>query len=91
VGVTCVCYQIYTTVVLGPLAKYLDRELENMDEKELEEAEVEPIFIAFPFTTKMVPAAPYRGSDEEWQTFVKISKDKNLQMKIRSTSTTLYG
>ena len=56
--------------------------MDQMDEKELEEAE--PIFIAFPFTTKQVESLPYRGSDEEWQTFIKVNKDQNLQMRIRS-------
>lgn len=77
--------QIYTTVVLGPVAQWLDKELDEMDqmdEKELEEAE--PIFIAFPFTTKQVESLPYRGSDEEWQTFIKVNKDQNLQMRIRN-------
>lgn len=40
-------------------------------------------FIAMPFTTKMVPSPPYKGTDPEWIRFGEISKDKELQGKIR--------
>ena len=76
--------QIYTSVVLAPVAKWLDKELDEMEQMDDKELETDPIFIAFPFTTKAVDSLPYRGTDEEWQTFIKVNKDQNLQMKIRS-------
>lgn len=89
-GTLVFAVQIYTSVVLAPVAKWLDKELDEMEQMDEKELETEPIFIAFPFTTKSVDSLPYRGTDEEWQTFIKVNKDQNLQMKIRSMCASHY-
>ncbi len=87
-GAFLLCYHLYATNVLVPLSHWIDKEMSGMSAAELEELAKtqEPLFLAFPLTVKTVPAEPYRGSDPEWQAFIKISKDKDLQMKIRSMS-----
>jgi hypothetical protein len=65
------------------LSRWVDAELEDMTQEELDE-EVEPLFIAMPFSVKMHDSPPYRGTDPEWQEFIKISKDKALGKQICS-------
>lgn len=83
------CWQIFLAVVLDPLLDWADAEWETLSDKEKEEVqnmadEDEPmLFLPFPFTTTEVKQPPYRGSDPEWQTFVKINQDKKLQHEIR--------
>lgn len=77
-------------MVFDPLFDWADAEWEALSEKEKEEAEAnhdpdEPLlFLPFPFTTEEVKQPLYRGSDPEWQTFVKISQDKKLLQEIKS-------
>ncbi|KAM0547015.1 hypothetical protein ACHAPJ_010558 [Fusarium lateritium] len=84
------CWQIFVTVVFDPLLDWADAEWDALSEKEKEEAEAnhdpdEPLlFLPFPFTTKEVKQPPYRGSDPEWQTFVKVSQDKKLLQEIKN-------
>ncbi|KAF5635470.1 uncharacterized protein FTJAE_6368 [Fusarium tjaetaba] len=84
------CWQIFIAVVFDPIFDWADAEWEALSEKEKEEAEAlhdpdEPlVFLPFPFTTKEVKQPPYRGSDPEWQTFVKVSQDKKLLQEIKS-------
>ncbi|KAF6843718.1 hypothetical protein CMUS01_01825 [Colletotrichum musicola] len=88
-GVTLACYHLYWSTVLNPFLRHVDREYESLSaaekralDEEIEE-ETEPWFIPFPLTTKQVNQPPYKGTDPEWRQFVKISKDKELQQKIR--------
>ncbi|KAK1986868.1 hypothetical protein LZ30DRAFT_241583 [Colletotrichum cereale] len=89
-GISLACWQIYWSTVLNPFFRHVDREYENLsvaEKKALDEEmdeETEPWFIPFPFTTKSVSQPPYKGSDPEWQQFLKISKDKVAQQQIRS-------
>lgn len=79
------CYigvSIYTTIVLDPLERAAIDALQHLPAEEFEE-EVKPLFIPFPGTTKQLKPVPYRGSDPEWQEFVKFSKDKKLAQKVR--------
>ncbi|KAF7550115.1 hypothetical protein G7046_g8121 [Stylonectria norvegica] len=83
------CWQIFVTVVFDPLLDWADTEWETLSDKEKEEAhalqdEDEPIlFLPFPFTTKEVKQPPYKGSDPEWATFVKLNQDPKLQKSIK--------
>lgn len=80
-----ICYGIFTAVVLSPLDKYAEEIEKNMDEetrKELEE-QGDSIFIPFPGTTKQIQPPPYRGSDPEWQEYIKFSKDPALGKRVR--------
>ncbi|EHK96289.1 hypothetical protein M7I_7996 [Glarea lozoyensis 74030] len=45
------------------------------------------LFIPFPGTTKQLRPKPYRGSDPEWKEFIKFSKDRSLQDKVRDSVT----
>jgi hypothetical protein len=76
-----ICYEIYDRVVLDKLGAWLDEEVENMTDEELEE-ELAPLFIALPFTTEMEEPKPYKGTDPEWQDFMKVAHDKELKAKI---------
>ncbi|KAI0158183.1 hypothetical protein GGR57DRAFT_38515 [Xylariaceae sp. FL1272] len=101
-GIYYLCYETYTSVILGKLdaaADALEAEAarlpppkgsaraqsedddEGDDEDELA-GDVELLYFPFPGTTKSHEPQPYRGSDPEWQTFVKISKDKPLKDSI---------
>lgn len=77
------------TVVFDPLLDWADEEWDALSEKEKEEMENmvdedEPIlFLPFPFTTKEVKQPPYRGSDPEWEMFVKVNQDTKLQKEIK--------
>ncbi|KAK7404128.1 hypothetical protein QQX98_010086 [Neonectria punicea] len=83
------CWQIFATVVFDPLLDWADAEWEALSDKEREEVqnmaeEDEPIlFLPFPFTTKEVKQPPYRGSDPEWEMFVKVNQDTKLQKEIK--------
>ena len=51
----------------------------------------EPIlFLPFPFTTKEVKQPPYKGSDPEWEMFVKVNQDTKLQKEIKCRSCRSY-
>jgi hypothetical protein len=76
VGIT-----IYGRLVLDPLDRALEQEMKDMPAEDLEEDK--PLFIPFPGTTKELKPKPYRGSDPEWQEFLKFSHDKPLQDKVR--------
>ncbi|KAH7371455.1 hypothetical protein BKA64DRAFT_698951 [Cadophora sp. MPI-SDFR-AT-0126] len=72
----------YSSIVLDPLERAAVDALQHLPNDEFEE-EAPPLFIPFPGTTKQLKPVPYRGSDPEWQEFVKFSKDKKLAQKVR--------
>ena len=81
---TYILFSAYQTVVLGSLSKALDSLAEDEEQGEEEdEEELEPIFIPLPFTTRQIDPPPYSGKDPEWREFIKASKDKDLQKKLR--------
>ena len=88
VGVYYACYRIYTSTVFGTLGDWLEEQEAQMTEKERKELEeeIEPFFIPLPFTTKQVEPLPYKGSDPEWQTFIKVSKNPSLIRELECTS-----
>jgi hypothetical protein len=78
-----VLYRVYCHVVLDPLAKTLEgMELTPEEIKQAEEMR-DSIFIPFPGTTKEIKPSPYRGTDPEWQEFIKFSKDQALAKIVR--------
>lgn len=77
--VVYVCYGVYVTVVFMPLARALDDPV--LREQIQQESKA---FYPVPFTTRAVDLPPYKGTDPEWQGYIRISKDKALQEKIRS-------
>jgi hypothetical protein len=82
------CYVLFVGTVLVPLdiaAEELEKNLDEKTRKELDAAQ-EPLFIPFPGTITELRPQPYRGSDPEWQEFVKISRDAKLSQKIRGMS-----
>ncbi|KAI5865750.1 hypothetical protein GGS23DRAFT_353344 [Durotheca rogersii] len=83
-----VCYRVYKASVLGTLGAWVDeqeKELTTSEREELEEELLEPLFIPLPFTTKAVPSPPYRYSDPEWKTFVRVSKNKDQMRAIQGS------
>lgn len=78
------CYALYSSVVISPLIKWVDDHEDELSAEERKEMdELEPLFVAFPFTIKAVQPLPYAGTDPEWTEFVKLSKDDKLQRRIR--------
>lgn len=78
-------HQIFIRTILPPLdrvAEELDKNLDDEMKKELEE-ESESFFIPFPGTTKEVRPRPYRGSDPEWEEFIKFSRNPALGKRVR--------
>jgi hypothetical protein len=79
------CWQVYNRVVLDPLEEAAIEALKDMDksvQKEIEEDD-RPLFVPFPGTTKQVTPRPYRGSDPEWQEYIKFSKNQALGKRVR--------
>jgi hypothetical protein len=72
-------YGVFTAVVLSPLDNL---ELDEETAKEIDEQGAS-IFIPFPGTIKQVQPLPYRGTDPEWQEYIKFSKDPALGKRIR--------
>lgn len=82
-----ICYSVFSSVVLSPLAELaeeLEKELDAEEQAELEKQE-DSIFIPFPGTTKMVQPPPYGYKDPEWSEFVKISKNRDLQKDLKGS------
>jgi hypothetical protein len=84
------CWQIFAFIVIDPLLDWADSEWESLSEKEKKEVENQAskegnhiLFLPFPFTTKEVEQPPYKGSDPEWQAFLTINKDSDLQKALR--------
>lgn len=80
------CYTAWKTVVLSPVARWVEDEEEKLtteERKALDEASDATAFIALPFTTHAVQPPPYSGRDPEWREFVKLSKNKALLQRIR--------
>ncbi|KFY78934.1 hypothetical protein V499_02018 [Pseudogymnoascus sp. VKM F-103] len=78
-------YNIFTKVAFAPLDKLADefeKEGTISDSETPEELE-DALFIPFPGTIKQIPQSPYRGSDPEWQEYIKFSKDLELIKKVR--------
>lgn len=57
-------------------------ELLEEEEDELDEEDLEPIFIPLGWA-KPTQRTFYKGSDPEWQEFVKFSKDQERHKRIR--------
>ncbi|PQE20398.1 hypothetical protein CJF30_00001702 [Rutstroemia sp. NJR-2017a BBW] len=85
-----ICYEIYSRVVFDPLDDAATDAVKHIPESELEEIDEKPLFIPFPGTTKQVKPRPYKGSDPEWQEFVKFSKNPELG-KSRSKQTLTFA
>ncbi|ERS96487.1 uncharacterized protein SPSK_01756 [Sporothrix schenckii 1099-18] len=72
-GVIYMCWSAYfTRVVLPPFADMIDDE------------DAQPIFFPLPFTFQVVESRPYKGTDPEWQTYIRIARDRELLLKIRN-------
>ncbi|KAF5872036.1 uncharacterized protein Bfra_009063ia [Botrytis fragariae] len=76
------CFEVYTRLVLGPLDKAAEEASKHIPDEEWQEAEP-PLFIPFPGTTRQLPTVPYKGTDPEFQEFIKISQDTKLMNKLR--------
>ncbi|RAL60472.1 hypothetical protein DID88_000247 [Monilinia fructigena] len=55
----------------------------HIPDEEFQEVEP-PLFIPFPGTTKQLPVIPYKGTDPEFQEFIRLSKDAKLLDKLRA-------
>jgi hypothetical protein len=47
------------------------------------EAARRPLFVPLPFTIEEVPAQPFKPTDPEFQEYIRISKDSELQSKLK--------
>lgn len=89
------CNMFFNHVVLSPLLtayEDIEKDLDEATKKELDKAIEEDDgawFIPFPGTTKMVKPTPYKGTDPEWQEFIKFSKDQELAKRVRSMQSRL--
>ncbi|KAI1803584.1 hypothetical protein F4811DRAFT_524047 [Daldinia bambusicola] len=79
------CFQLYTSSLAATISNRLGDEAHSTEEEDEEdEEELDPFFIPLPFTTRMVPSAPYRSTDPEWTTFIKVNKDREKVRAIQS-------
>ncbi|KAJ8113763.1 hypothetical protein ONZ43_g5080 [Nemania bipapillata] len=56
---------------------------DSQEEEEEEDGDESPIFIPFPGFTKTVEPLPYRGTDPEWQAFIKLNSNTAVSNSIR--------
>ncbi|KAI0452376.1 hypothetical protein F5B21DRAFT_483895 [Xylaria acuta] len=82
-GVSCVLYEGFTRALIA-LVDEEDLEMTEQERQELEE-EAKPMFIPFPGFTQKIQPLPYRGSDPEWQAYIKVSQDGELLVSIRNS------
>lgn len=85
VGATC--YLVWDHVIAMPWKNFDPRPFPKgvLDPDE----PVEPLFLPFPFTDKLVVPLPYAGSDEEWQDFIKFNSDQKLRRRVKDDLTML--
>jgi hypothetical protein len=82
-------FLVYDRIVFSPLERL---DLDSVEQLEDDE-ELEPPFLPFVGTTKMLKPVPYLASDPEWKGFVKFSKNKEEGQRARGLfpSFTLAG
>ncbi|KAK8113492.1 hypothetical protein PG984_014018 [Apiospora sp. TS-2023a] len=87
-----VSYNIYTHIMSSQIGKLLEKQIATMSplerkqlKKDMEEDESEPLTIPLPLTMKLVQPLPYKGTDPEWQMFIKVAKDKALMEGIKKS------
>ncbi|KAI1454824.1 hypothetical protein F4805DRAFT_438072 [Annulohypoxylon moriforme] len=81
-----VAYRAYKSAVFTTIALWLGDEEEDLtseERDEIEEETLEPMFFPIPFTTRTVESPPYKGSDPEWQAFIRINNDPELTRSIQ--------
>lgn len=91
-----ILYNAFKRTVLAPLDKAAEDIEQSLDEdtkKEvgMTEDDNDSFFLPFPGTIKQVQERPFRGSDPEWQEYVKFSKDAKLGKRVRGTGDPVYG
>lgn len=80
---------LYTSCLVGYVWYFfpeIEIEIQEGEEEEEEEEEddADEISLFIPLTwAKKLPRSFYKGSDPEWQEFVKVSKDKARHKKIQ--------
>lgn len=79
-----VLFYVYLSVITP------DELLEDEDEEDLEEEELDPMFIPLGWA-KQTKRTFYKGSDPEWQEFVKFSKDHERHKRIRGLGSGKYA
>ncbi|KAI0169969.1 hypothetical protein GGR52DRAFT_552387 [Hypoxylon sp. FL1284] len=75
------CYRVYMAAVFRPWA---ESDETTTAAEEAEEDEWPGYAIPLPFTTRMVDSPPYKGTDPEWQTYIKLNKNKELLLNVRA-------
>ncbi|OBT69904.1 hypothetical protein VE03_00598 [Pseudogymnoascus sp. 23342-1-I1] len=85
IGVLFLC-KAFTFIAFSPLDKLADEfEKEGgMPDGGTPEDLDDSLFIPFPGTIKEIPQYPYRGSDPEWQEYVKFNRDSTRIKEIRA-------
>ncbi|KAK4187909.1 hypothetical protein QBC35DRAFT_217328 [Podospora australis] len=83
--------QVFDKCIAGPLVKFLKEDPEAIAAAKEQEEEDEDLgmFFPFPLTLKRHEPEPYSGKDPEWQEFIRMSKDKDLMIKIRKDTVDL--
>jgi len=81
-----VCLEVYAAAVIDPF----NRAVKDAS-KSMKLPEDEPLFWSFPWTLKAIPQQPYRGTDPEWQMYIKLNGDGQLQKRIRGRSVAEFG
>lgn len=74
------CFYVWEYVTFLPV-KNLDPGV--IDKLPDDDEDLEALFIPFPFTDKKIQPPPYAGAEEEWQNFVKFSKDEKWRQRVK--------
>lgn len=85
-------YTTFTKIVFAPLDELADEfEKEGgLPENETPEDLGGSVFIPFPGTMKQIPQGPFRGSDPEWQEYIKFNRDPALIKGVRGKDYQLF-
>ncbi|KAI1094140.1 hypothetical protein F5B19DRAFT_447533 [Rostrohypoxylon terebratum] len=85
-----VCYQVYSASVLTDLLAWWygddgddGDDNDNDNENDEDGDDIFDMFLPIPFTTRVVESPPYKGSDPEWQAFIRVNNDRELLRSIQ--------
>ncbi|KAI2620497.1 hypothetical protein GGR54DRAFT_102432 [Hypoxylon sp. NC1633] len=93
-----VCYRFYEVSLVNTLYAWSDAHAKDMSTEERKELEKNSkregddsdeisitMRVPLPFTAKLVDSPPFKGTDPEWQAFVKISRSNETLSDIRNS------
>ena len=81
-------WYIYSALTGSVIDRFLANEMADMSLEERKRLkknldQVEPFYIPLPGTCRLVDSEPYKSTDPEWKTFVRMSEDPQLIRRLK--------